>query len=76
MKKLLKTYGFQYQEIYFDMCIESYINGQKTQAKEQYMAMPREKRKLMISYLLYDYSYVAFDLENNKELYHFFFNLL
>ena len=66
MKKLLKTYGFNSRERYFDMCIESHINGQRTQAKEQFNAMPKEERKMMLEYLdgnVSDRSIMAFFLD-------------
>jgi hypothetical protein len=45
MKKLLKAYGFNSDMQYFEMIVESVINGQRTQAKEQFKAMPRNYRK-------------------------------
>ena len=69
MKKLLKAYNLRSREQYFDICIESYINGQKEQAKEQYKAMPKANKKMMIMYLLCDY-------EENKPFFNFFFNIL
>jgi len=48
MKKLLKDYGFNSDMQYFEMIVESIINGQRTQAKEQFKAMSREYRKQFI----------------------------
>lgn len=48
MKKLLKDYGLNSDMQYFDMIVESVINGQRTQAKEQFNAMPRKVRKAFI----------------------------
>lgn len=45
MKKLLKEYGFNSDMQYFEMIVESVINGQRTQAKEQFNAMPKENKK-------------------------------
>jgi len=49
MKKLLKMYGFNSDMQYFEMVAESVINGQRTQAKEQFKAMPRDNRKQFIN---------------------------
>jgi hypothetical protein len=48
MKKLLKDYGFNSDMQYFEMIVESVINGNRTQAKEQFNAMPRKIRKAFI----------------------------
>lgn len=50
MKKLLKQYGFTTREQYFDMCIESHINGQRAQAREQFKALTRAERQMMLKY--------------------------
>lgn len=44
MKKLLKTYGMDNDMQYFEMIVESFINGQITQAKKQFKAMPKAYR--------------------------------
>jgi hypothetical protein len=51
MKNLLKTYGFQNMPQYFDMIIESVINGQRTQAKEQFKAMNKENKKCFLIHI-------------------------
>jgi len=51
MKKLLKVYGFTSNEQYYDMVLESLVNGQRTQAREQFKAMPRDNRKEMVMYV-------------------------
>jgi hypothetical protein len=48
MKKLLKEYGFNSDIQYFEMIVESVINGKRTQAREQFNAMPRKIRKNFI----------------------------
>jgi hypothetical protein len=48
MKKLLKDYGLNSDMQYFEMIVESVINGNRTQAKEQFNAMPRKVRKAFI----------------------------
>lgn len=48
MKQLLKNYGFNSDMQYFEMIVESVINGQRTQAKEQFNAMPRKVRKAFL----------------------------
>ena len=49
MKKLLKSYGLDSDMQYFEMICESVINGQRTQAKEQFNEMSKEYRKKFIS---------------------------
>jgi len=49
MKKLLKTYGLKSDMQYFEMIVDSIINGQRTQAKEQFKAMPKDYRKQFIN---------------------------
>ena len=55
MKKLLKEYSFTTDMEYYEMIIESGINGQREQAREQFNAMPKGYRKDFIGvYLIYD----------------------
>jgi hypothetical protein len=50
MKKLLQEYGFNSDMQYFEMIAESFLNGQKEQAINQFKALPKEyKKKLLIS---------------------------
>ncbi len=53
MKNLLKAYGLNSDIQYFDMIVESVINGQRTQAKEQFLAMPRKERKSFVGPLCF-----------------------
>ena len=48
MKKLLKDYGLNSDMQYFEMIVTSVINGQRTQAKELFNAMPRKVRKAFV----------------------------
>ena len=48
MKKLLKTYNFNSDMQYFEMIVESFINGQYTQAINQFKALPKKERKAMV----------------------------
>lgn len=48
MKKLLKKYSFNSDMQYFEMIAVSFINGQISQAKEQFTAMPVTERKAMV----------------------------
>jgi len=66
MKQLLKIYGFEAVSQYYEMVIESKINGQITQAKEQFNAMPKANRKAIVEELS----------QGNNELFMFFFRLL
>lgn len=45
MKKLLKAYSFNSDMQYYEMIVESVINGQRKQAREQFNAMPKENKK-------------------------------
>ena len=49
MKKLLKAYNLNSDMQYFEMIVESVINGQRTQAKDQFSALPRDNRKQFIN---------------------------
>lgn len=55
MKKLLKLYNFNSDMQYFEMIVESVINGQRTQAKEQFKAMPKDAQKAFIRSLFGDW---------------------
>ena len=71
MKKLLKSYGFNSDMQYFEMIVESVINGQRTQARKQFNAMPRQDRKNFVKSV---YSNWVTGLhESDKEM---FLNLL
>lgn len=48
MKKLLKIYSFNSDMQYFEMIVESFHNGNKTQAFEQFSAMPKSYRILFL----------------------------
>lgn len=48
MKKLLKEYGLNSDMQYFEIIVESYLNGQVIQAKEQFNAMTKEYKKSFI----------------------------
>ena len=45
MKKLLKQYSLNSDMQYFEMIVESYLNGQILQAKEQFKALPKTYKK-------------------------------
>lgn len=48
MKKLLKTYNFNSDMQYYEMIVESFLNGQMSQAKNQFCAMPKANRADML----------------------------
>jgi hypothetical protein len=48
MKKLLKIYSLQSDLQYFEMVAESFTNGQISQAKAQFKAMPKAERVAML----------------------------
>lgn len=66
MKTLLKLYNFESVHQYYEMVVESKINGQTTQAREQFNAMPKANRKALVEELS----------QGNNELFMFFFRLL
>jgi hypothetical protein len=51
MKKLLEDLDFTTESQYFEYIVESYINGQKKQAKELFQTMPLDK----IEYFLFEW---------------------
>ena len=73
MKKLLKDYECSQSEEYYDICFNSYINGQRTQAKEQFLMMNRKERKDCYVYFTGFYD----DPQGTrKEILNFFFYLI
>jgi hypothetical protein len=48
MKKLLKQYNLNSDMQYFEMIVESFINGQISQAKELFTALPKINRRDMV----------------------------
>ena len=48
MKKLLKTYSLNSDQQYFEIIVESYINGQLAQAREQFNAMSKYYKKQFV----------------------------
>jgi hypothetical protein len=48
MKKLLNQYSFNSDMQYYEMIAESFLNGQITQAKSQFEAMPKANRVSMV----------------------------
>lgn len=48
MKKLLKRYNFNSDMQYFEIIVESFVNGQNTQAINQFKALPKKERKNMV----------------------------
>jgi hypothetical protein len=66
MKTLLNQYEMESPSQYFDMVRESKLNGQHTQAKEQFKAMPLSFQKQMVEELS----------QEDHEEFMFFFRLL
>ena len=48
MKKLLKEYRLNSDMQYFEIIVESYLNGQLAQAKEQFNAMSKDYKKRFV----------------------------
>jgi hypothetical protein len=51
MKKLLKEYGLNSDMQYFELIAESFLNGQRSQAIEQFKAMPKSYKIAMLKTL-------------------------
>ena len=49
MKRLLNDYQLNSDMQYYEMIVESVINGQRTQAKELFKAMPKEDKERFIN---------------------------
>jgi len=73
MKKLLTEYGYNHIPQYYQMVAESYVNGQKEQAKSQFKAMPRSAQKEMVGQIIFVDSLYVGDNDTDKM---FFFDLL
>ena len=58
MKKLLKRYNFNSDMQYFEIIVESFVNGQNTQAINQFKALPKKERKNMVKWLLMETGYM------------------
>ncbi len=69
MKQLLKDYELNSDMQYFEMIVDSVINGQRNQAKELFNLMPRKVRKAFIIFL-YTENYLT---NSDKAM---FFNLI
>ena len=52
MKKLLKEYSFTNDMEYYDMIVMSVINGQRTQAKNQFDEMPKPNKTEFVMHIL------------------------
>lgn len=70
MKKLIKSYGFNSDMNYYEMILESKANGQITQSKLQFLAMPKSNRKAFVKMLLF------YRGETSQSIQEFFFDLL
>ncbi len=71
MKKLLKSYGLTEPYEYYDICIMSVINGQRTQAREQINALSKQDKKD-----LYNYCMAQDECQGSKETAQITFNLI
>ena len=50
-KSTLKAYGFKDMQEYYDMIVDSKINGQIEQCREQFNSCNKEQKKEFLSYL-------------------------
>jgi hypothetical protein len=55
MKKLLKKYGLNSDMQYFEMIVESVINGQRTQAKELFTSITKSERKSFVKAICFEW---------------------
>ena len=55
MKKLLKKYGLNSDMQYFEMIVESVINGQRTQAKELFASLTKSERKSFVKAICFEW---------------------
>lgn len=49
MKRLLNDYQLNSDMQYYEMIVDSVINGQRAQAKEQFKAMPKEDKERFVN---------------------------
>lgn len=75
MEKLLKEYELATAAEYYDMCIDSYINEQRLQAKMQFNAMPTKDQLNMVRYIK-DTQENNFSHAFFSDLYEFFFDII
>jgi hypothetical protein len=54
MKKLLKIYGLNSDMQYYEMIADSFTNGQNSQAREQFKALPKENKKDLLKLISSD----------------------
>jgi len=66
MNNLLEKYNFTNNEQYFETIVDSVINGQRTQAKNQFKAMRTEHRKTFVKYI---YSELEVLSQSDKEMF-------
>ena len=55
MKKLLKKYGLNSDMQYFEMIVESVINGQRTQARELFASLTKSERKSFVKAICFEW---------------------
>ncbi len=53
LKQLIQDYNFDHCNTYFEMVINSYFNGQMSQAKEQFNEMNNSGKKEFFSYVMF-----------------------
>jgi len=58
MKKLLKKYGLNSDMQYFEMIVESVINGQRTQAKDLFTSLTKSERKSFVKAIYFEWQTV------------------
>lgn len=68
---LAKNLDFNTETEYFDYCINSYENGNKSQCKKLFNDMTKADRKRLIEYIA-----ECYDHPESKYVYNFYFSLL
>ncbi len=53
LSSILKQYQLNSDVQFFDVIIESRINGQNSQAKEQFNLLPEASKKSFLKYIIY-----------------------
>lgn len=72
-KQLLKQYGFTSDMQYMEMMVDSYVNGQREQAKQQFLALPKKTRQAVAGVFIFgDWQRTS----NDTDLQKFFHNLI
>lgn len=70
LSTLAHSLDFKEEVEYFDYCIDSFINGNKSQCRDLFAAMRKDDRKSLLQYIQ------TREIGQKQEIYQFYFNLL